>query len=188
VRGIKVCEALSAHYDLHMLNRSDDARNSIIADYDIGNSPSRRVRRAHEQNILAAHHQDVRVIELVGTLSFSNVDYVSRQIAAKPRPQLVIFDLRRVTAMTRAGTRLLAEEFPRARGLPRHRDPVRHPAVVAGMEDDRGMDGRASATSATTICSMPRSNGRKTRWSIATAARSISSRRPNSPNSRCWRG
>src|SRR5215208_2376882 len=74
VRGIKVCEALSAHYDLHMLNRSDDARNSIIADYDIGNSPSRRVRRAHEQNILAAHRQDVRVIELVGTLSFSNVD------------------------------------------------------------------------------------------------------------------
>ena len=44
VRGIKVCEALSAHYDLHMLNRSDDARNSIIADYDIGNSPSRRVQ------------------------------------------------------------------------------------------------------------------------------------------------
>ena len=28
VRGIKVCEALSSHYDLHMLNRSDDARNS----------------------------------------------------------------------------------------------------------------------------------------------------------------
>lgn len=111
VRGIKVCEALSSHYDLHMLNRSDDARNSIIADYDIGNSPSRRVRRATEQNILAAHHEDVRVIELVGTLSFSNVDYVSRQLAAKPRPQLVIFDLRRVTAMTRAGTRLLAEEF-----------------------------------------------------------------------------
>jgi glutaminase len=25
VRGIKVCEALSSHYDLHMLNRSDDA-------------------------------------------------------------------------------------------------------------------------------------------------------------------
>ena len=46
----------------------------------------------------AAHHQEVRVIELVGTLSFSNVDYVSRQLAAKPRPQFVIFDLRRVTA------------------------------------------------------------------------------------------
>jgi glutaminase len=111
VRGIKVCEALSSHYDLHMLNRSDDARNSIIADYHIGKSPSRRVRRPHEQKILAAHHQDVRIIELVGTLTFSNVDYVSRQLAAKPRPQFVIFDLRRVAAMTRAGARLLAEEF-----------------------------------------------------------------------------
>src|SRR5580704_12577615 len=111
VRGIKVCEALSAHYDLHMLNRSDDSRNSIIADYNIGKSPSRRSRRPHEQKILAAHHQDVRVIELVGTLTFSNVDYISRELAARPRPQFVIFDLRRVAAMTRAGARLLAEEF-----------------------------------------------------------------------------
>jgi glutaminase len=111
VRGIKVCETLSSHYDLHMLNRSDDARNSIIADYNIGKSPSRRSRRPHEQQILAAHHQDVRVIELVGTLTFSNVDYVSRQLAARPRPQFVIFDLRRVAAMTRAGARLIAEEL-----------------------------------------------------------------------------
>src|SRR5262245_26376281 len=111
VRGIKVCEALSAHYDLHMLNRSDDARNSVIADYTIGKNPSRRSRRPHERDILAAHHQDVRVFELVGTLSFSNVDYVSRKLAARPRPQFVIFDLRRVTAVTRAGARLIAEEF-----------------------------------------------------------------------------
>jgi glutaminase len=111
VRGIKVCEALSSHYDLHMLNRSDDARNSVIADYDIGKSSSRRSRRPHEQKILAAHHQDVRIIELVGTLTFSSVDYVSRQLASRPRPQFVIFDVRRVTSMTRAGARLLAEGF-----------------------------------------------------------------------------
>jgi glutaminase len=111
VRGIKVCEALSSHYDLHILNRSDDARNSIIADYDIGKSSSRRSRRPHEQKILDAHHHDVRIIELVGTLTFSNVDYISRQLASKPRPQFVIFDLRRVTAMTRAAARLLAEDF-----------------------------------------------------------------------------
>jgi glutaminase len=109
VRGIKVCEALSAHYGLHMLNRSDDARNSIIADYNIGTSASRRSRRPHERKLLSEHHREVRVMELVGTLSFSNVDYVSRQIAAKPRPQFIIFDLRRVTAVTPAGTRLLAE-------------------------------------------------------------------------------
>jgi glutaminase len=111
VRGIKVCEALSSHYDLHMLNRSDDARNSVIADYNIGKSSSRRSRRPHEQKILAAHHQDVRIVELVGTLTFSTVDYVSRQLAAQPRPHFIIFDVRRVAAMTRAGARLLAEGF-----------------------------------------------------------------------------
>lgn len=111
VRGIKVCEALSSHYNLHMLNRSDDARNSIIADYNMGKSPSRRSRRPHEQNILSAHHHDVLVYELVGALSLSSVDYVSRMLAAKPRPQFVIFDLRRVASVTPAGARLFAEEF-----------------------------------------------------------------------------
>ncbi|MFN5523693.1 glutaminase A [Bradyrhizobium sp.] len=111
VRGIKVCEALSAHYGLHMLNRSDDARASIIADYDIGANPSRRSRRAQERKILAAHPDAVRVLELVGTLSFSNVDYVSRQLAGRARPPFVIFDLHRVNAMTQAGLRLLAELF-----------------------------------------------------------------------------
>ncbi len=111
VRGIKVCEALSAHYDLHMLNRSDDARNAIIADYHIGKSPSRRVRRPQEREILAAHEADVRVIELVGSLSLSAVDYVSRRLAARPQPQFVVFDLHRVTSTTRAGARLAAEAF-----------------------------------------------------------------------------
>ena len=170
VRGIKVCEALSSHYDLHMLNRSDDARNSIIADYDIGNSPSRRVRPRAEQNILAAHHQDVRVIELVGTLSFSNVDYVSRQLAAqaasatrhfRPAPRHGDDPRRRPPA--RRGV-------PELAALPRHRDPVRHQALLAGLEDHRRNGPEASPISATTTCSMPRSNGRKIRWSIATAA------------------
>jgi glutaminase len=111
VRGIKVCEALSSHYDLHMLNRSDDARNAIIADYDIGKSPSQRVRRPQERELLAAHEQEVRVIELVGSLSLSAVDYVSRRLAGRPQPQFVVFDLHRVSATTRAGARLLAEAF-----------------------------------------------------------------------------
>ena len=187
VRGIKVCEALSAHYDLHMLNRSDDARNSIIADYTIGKSPSRRSRRPRERDILAAHHQDVRVIELVGTLSFSNVDYVSRQLAARPRPQFVIFDLRRVAVGDARRRPPDRGGVPRARELPRHRDPVRHQAHLGRVEDGAANGPRASPTSATSICSMPQSNGPRTRWSIATAARSISTTPPNSPSSRCWR-
>jgi glutaminase len=94
-----------------MLARSDDARNAIIADYHIGKSPSRRVRRPREREILAAHEEEVRIIELVGSLSLSAVDYVSRRLAGRPRPQFVVFDLHRVTSSTRAGARLIAETF-----------------------------------------------------------------------------
>ena len=173
VRGIKVCEALSSHYDLHMLNRSDNARNSIIADYNIGSSASRRSRRPHEQRILAAHHHDVRVIELVGTLTFANIDYVSRQLAAGPRPQFIIFDLRRVAAMTRAAARLLAEGFRELAAFQRHCDPVRHQALLPAMEGDRRM-GRGHLESARFLSARrPRSNGPRTRSSTAMAARSI---------------
>ena len=47
----------------------------------------------------------------MGTLTFSNVDYISRQLAKRPHPHFIIFDLRRVAAITRAGGRLLAEGF-----------------------------------------------------------------------------
>ncbi|MGY4289849.1 glutaminase A [Bradyrhizobium sp. LM2.7] len=147
VRGIKVCEALSSHYDLHMLNRSDDARNAVIADYDIGKSPSRRVRRPQEREILAAHQLDVRVIELVGTLSLSAVDYVSRRLAGRPRPQFVVFDLHRVTSTTRAGARLVAEAFQGARSAERHRDHLRRQARLEGVEHAAGMDRRAEERS-----------------------------------------
>ena len=140
VRGIKVCEAISAHYDLHMLNRSDDARNSIIADYTIGKSPSRRSRRPRERDILGAHHDDVRVIELVGTLSLASVDYISRRLAARSRPQFVIFDLRRVS-VGHAGRRATDRGgIAGACALPRHRHPVRHQAHIGRMEDGAGVD------------------------------------------------
>ena len=163
VRGIKVCEALSAHFDLHMLNRSGDARDSIIADYDIGKSASRRSRRPEEQTILAAHTRDVRILELVGALTLANVDYVSRQLATKPRPQIVIFDLRRVATLTRAAARLLAEGF-------RELAAFDVTAVVSGVEHSSAIWqalGEWTAESpicATSICSTTPSNGPRTRW------------------------
>ena len=72
VRGLKICEALSTHFGLHMLNRSGDVRTSIIADYDIGGIASRRSRKPRDQQILEDRHEDIRVIELVGALTIRN--------------------------------------------------------------------------------------------------------------------
>ncbi|MDB5583914.1 MAG: putative glutaminase [Bradyrhizobium sp.] len=112
VRGLKVCEALSGRFDLHMLNRSADVRTCIIADYDVLGISSRRSRQPHEQQILDEHHSDIRVIELVGALNFATIDYVTRRLASEPPgAPLLILDFRRVPDVTAAGARLLGENL-----------------------------------------------------------------------------
>ncbi len=112
VRGLKVCEALSARFDLHMLNRSADVRTCIIADYDVLGISSRRSRQPHEQQILDERHSDIRVIELVGALNFASIDYVTRRLAVEPpNAPLLILDFRRVPDITAAGARLLGEKL-----------------------------------------------------------------------------
>jgi glutaminase len=107
VRGLKVCEELSSHFDLHVLNRTSDVRTSVIADYDIRGMSSRRNRPPAEQQILDEHHKEIRVIELVGALTFASIDYVTRQFA-RERPQFQIVDFRRVPTVTTGAARLLA--------------------------------------------------------------------------------
>ena len=108
VRGLKICEALSTHFGLHMLSRTGDVRTSIIADYDIGGITSRRSRKPRDQQTLEEHHEEVRVIELVGALTLATVDYVSRRVAERPA-QILIIDFRRVASITQAAGLLLAE-------------------------------------------------------------------------------
>jgi glutaminase len=111
-RGLRVCEALSSRFDLHMLNRSADVRTCIIADYDIFGISSRRSRQPHEQQILDDRHGDVRVIELVGALNFAAIDYVTRRLSGEPpNAPLLILDFRRVPDITSAGARLLGENL-----------------------------------------------------------------------------
>jgi glutaminase len=111
VRGLKVCEALSSHFDLHIFNRSGDVRKGIIAEYDIGGVTSRRNRQPHEQEILDAHHKNCSVYELTGALTFGTVEYLSRRLAQQPHSQFVILDFHRVPTITKAAGRLLAESI-----------------------------------------------------------------------------
>ncbi len=109
VRGLKVCEELSSHFDLHVLGRSGDVKTCINADYDIKGISSRRSRQAHEQEILNEHAGDIRIVELVGALSFATIDYLSRQLLSPQLPQLVLLDFRRVPTITNAAARLLGD-------------------------------------------------------------------------------
>jgi glutaminase len=109
-RGLRLCEALSAHFDLHVLNRANDVRTCIVADYDVGRL-QRRGRQPHEQRLLDDRTSAIRILELTGTLAFSNVDYIARRVLSEDAGQFTVFDLRRVPQITGAAARMLADLF-----------------------------------------------------------------------------
>lgn len=140
VRGLKVCQALSSRFDLHVFNRSGDVRNSIVAEYDIGRVSSRRNRQPHEQVILDERSDCCRVYELTGGLSFGSMEFLSRQLAqAKPHSQFVILDFRRVPSITKAAGRLLADSL-------RSLTKVETTVILCGMDSRSAVANTISET------------------------------------------
>jgi glutaminase len=110
VRGVLVCEELSKAFGLHLLNRSGDVRASVVANYTTGRMASRRMRQPHEQTILGAHPDEIRVLELAGALTFASMDYICRQVdLACVQPMFLVIDLGRVSTISQAAATLLGE-------------------------------------------------------------------------------
>lgn len=108
VRGIRVCERISSYLNLHVLSRKDDVKTCILADYGISGISSRRSRRQEELNTLQEHHDEVRIIELIGALTFATMDYVSRAlVVSSSNLKYLILDIRRVPTISDAAIILL---------------------------------------------------------------------------------
>ena len=108
VRGIRVCEKISSYFNLHVLSRKNDISTCILADYTLKGISSRRVRRATEVAALAKHQEEVRIIELVGALSFSSLDYLCRSIIEDMgKIRYLILDMARVPEISIAAIKLL---------------------------------------------------------------------------------
>ena len=108
VRGIRVCEKISSYLNLHVLSQKDDVKACILADYDIAGISSRRFRRQPDMKILQEYHDEVRILELVGALSFSTMDYITRKITSNPEGvKYIILDIRRVPGINFAAEKLI---------------------------------------------------------------------------------
>jgi glutaminase len=107
VRGLKLCESLSAHFDLHLLNCVNDVRTCIVADYVLGHL-KRGGRQPHEQAILDKNASAIRILELTGTLTFANVDHITRLIQSHATSTFLILDMRRVPLITNSAAKMLA--------------------------------------------------------------------------------
>ena len=170
VRGLKVCEALSSQFDLHVLNRSGDVRTCVIADYDIAGVSSRRSRQPHEQQILEERHDEIRVIELVGALTFATIDYVSRQLSGRPAEHAASHSRFPARAEHhQAAARLLGEVSPASPIVASRRSWRASKRRRRSADAIRGWTADAAQAAPVFDCSTTRSNGPRTRSSIAMA-------------------
>ncbi|MEI9865089.1 MAG: glutaminase A [Limisphaerales bacterium] len=110
VRGIKVCDAISRHCDLHLLNRPSIGKFSIRLKFTGAELNSSRVRTAEETKVLREQGGGIKVYQLQGNLSFTTAEAVVRDLIENiDDTQQLILDFKRVLMLNESACRLLYE-------------------------------------------------------------------------------
>jgi glutaminase len=80
VRGIRVCSALSRHWDLHLFNRPGIGRLTIRMRSTGAELNSSRIRNATEIQCLREHGHGIHLYQLQSNLTFAPTELVIREI------------------------------------------------------------------------------------------------------------
>lgn len=115
VRGIKVCEAISRDFGLHLLKVVRATSSSVLrVRYNGAEIRSRRLRHQSQQNVLTNWGKCIRVYELQGELMFASSDSLIRCIATDwSDTNYLILDFHRVVDIDLASSQLLADLLAR---------------------------------------------------------------------------
>lgn len=114
VRGIKVCEAISRHCDLHLFNRPSVGRSTIRLHFSGAQFGSNHLRNAAETAILRESAPGIRVLQLQGNLHFTTAETVVRSmIEDAGEATHLVLDFKRVLSVNECACRLLYEMLGR---------------------------------------------------------------------------
>ncbi|MDD5139850.1 MAG: glutaminase A [Verrucomicrobiales bacterium] len=110
VRGIKVCDAISRHCDLHLLNRPNIGKSAIRFKFTGAELNSSRVRTQEESQVLSQSGGGIKVYQLQGHLSFITAEAVVRDVIGDfDATQQLILDFKRVLTLNESACRLFYE-------------------------------------------------------------------------------
>jgi glutaminase len=114
VRGIRVCETISRHCDLHLFNRPTMGRSTIRLQFTGAEFGSNRVRTSSEIKALKRSTPGIRVIQLQGNLTFTTAETVVRTVMEQTdQIEHLILDFKRVISINESACRMLYEVFER---------------------------------------------------------------------------
>ena len=109
IRGVRVCNALSRHWDLHLFNRPGIGRSAIRVRSDATEFNSSRVRTIAETRALREFGGAIQLYQLQGNLLFAAAELVVRElIGGAAEVECVILDFKRVLSVNESAGRLFA--------------------------------------------------------------------------------
>ena len=100
VRGVKVCEMLSEHFNLHVLKMEDDVTQNIPIKYDLSKIRSSRSRSNRDNKILEEFGSQAIVLELSGVVNFIGSNFISRSVVENEEADYIILSFKRVARLS----------------------------------------------------------------------------------------
>ncbi len=108
VRGLKVCDDLSRHFDLHLFNTPHESKSVIRLKFTAADVNSNCVRTSEEAETLRAHGHCIQIIQLQGNLALSTAEVVVHDVMASPKGvSVVLLDFKHVLSINESAMRLL---------------------------------------------------------------------------------
>ena len=112
VRGIRVCQEISRHLDLHLLNRPPVGKFAIRRQFSAAEFNSNRVRAAAETELLATHGKRIRAWQLQGNLMFSTAEVLVRELVEDlESADYFLLDFKRALSLNESACHLLFQMF-----------------------------------------------------------------------------
>jgi len=120
VRGIRVCDALSRHCDLHLLNRPSPGETAIRLKFTGAELNSNRLRTPEESQALHHAGGHIQGYQLQGNLHFATTEAVVHDVILNVEHiGHLILDFKKVLTLNESACRLLYELLNKLAGLDR---------------------------------------------------------------------
>lgn len=108
VRGIRVCDAISRHCDLHLFNRPAIGHATLRLRFNGAEIGSNRVRTPAETRVLREQGPGIRAFQFQGNLTFTTTEKIVNLVLGDLQgASHILLDFRRVLSVNESACRLL---------------------------------------------------------------------------------
>ncbi len=107
IRGLKVCDDLSRHFDLHLFNTPHASKSVIRLKFTAAEVNSNRIRTAEEAAALREHGGRIQIVQLQGNLVLSTAEVVVHDLMSTLAGlDTVVLDFKHVLSINESASRL----------------------------------------------------------------------------------